>query len=92
MNSVVETRETCLKSARALSGQKLEVVLADNSCAVVDLSSLIARREGYWRLKQDRYFRFVTVDDQGVLSWPEGEDVAPESLGKYIVPAGTAAQ
>lgn len=92
MNSVVETTEICLKSARALSGQKLEVVLADNSCAVVDLASLIARREGYWRLRQDRYFRMVTVDDQGVLSWPEGEDVAPESLAKYLVPTGNPVQ
>jgi hypothetical protein len=58
MNSVVETRETCLKSARALSGQKLEVVLADNSCAVVDLSSLIARRDRLLAAQQDRYFRW----------------------------------
>lgn len=82
---MVEIREVRLKSAQALSGQKLEVVLADGSCAMVDLSSLIARRDGYWRLRQERYFQMVTVDEQGVLSWPEGEDLAPESLQNYIV-------
>lgn len=92
MSSAVESRDVRLKSARALSGQKLEVVLADGSRAVIDLSLLIARREGYWRLRQDRYFRMVAVDDQGVLYWPEGEDVAPESLGKYLTVAGVTAR
>ncbi|GAB4435354.1 MAG: hypothetical protein OHK0011_18550 [Turneriella sp.] len=92
MSSVVEMHGMRLKSARALSGQKLEVVLADGSCAVIDLSSLIARREGYWRLRQDRYFRMVKVDEQGVLCWPEGEDVAPESLGRYVVAQGVVAE
>jgi hypothetical protein len=82
---VVELGAIYVKTVRPISGQRLELVLADGSTATADLSALVARRDCYWRLRQERYFRMVRVDEQGVVCWPEGEDVAPESLVRYVV-------
>jgi hypothetical protein len=82
---VVELGAIYVKTVRPIPGQRLELVLADGSTATADLSALIARRGCYRRLRQERYFRMVRVDEQGVVCWPEGEDVAPESLVRYVV-------
>ena len=91
MNSVVELQSLYVTSARPLSSQLIEITTKSGASLVVDLSDLIARRDIFWRLRQDRYFKMVKVDEQGVLCWPEGEDVAPESLGRYVVARGVVA-
>lgn len=52
---------------------------------LIDLESLVQRRDAYWRLRQERYFRQVRIDPLGALCWPEGEDLAPESLECYRI-------
>jgi len=76
---------TYLKAVRPIGEQRVEAVLKDGSQVTIDLAPLIERHARYWRLKHDRYFRMVSLDEQGVLSWPEGEDVAPESVSRYLV-------
>ena len=69
--------------ATPLEPYRVQVWLDDGESWMVDLNPLIQRREGYWRLRQDRYFRQVGIDPLGALCWPEGEDIAPESLARY---------
>jgi hypothetical protein len=64
---VVELGAIYVKTVRPIPGQRRELVLADGSTATADLSALIARRDFYWRLRQERYFRMVRVDEQGVV-------------------------
>jgi hypothetical protein len=71
-------------SVKPMSPQRIKITTKDGTITMIDLSDLIARREIYWRLRQDRYFKMVKVDEQGVLRWPEGEDLAPESIGRYL--------
>lgn len=85
MSSAVESTALLATGVRPLESQRLEIKIKGDQAVIVDLSALVARRDIYWRLRQDRYFRMVKVDEQGVLCWPEGEDIAPESLGRYVV-------
>lgn len=55
----------------------------DGTPLSLDLEHLIKHREAYWRLRHERYFRQVSVDPLGGICWPEGEDLAPESLARY---------
>jgi hypothetical protein len=90
MNLLVELQSLYVTAARPLPSQRIEITTKSGATLVVDLLDLIAGRDIFWRLRQDRYFKMVKVDEQGVLCWPEGEDVAPESLGKYIITPGVA--
>ncbi len=56
----------------------------DGRCLTLDLGPLIQRRDAYWRLRQDRYFRQVSLDPLGGICWPEGEDLAPDGLERYM--------
>jgi hypothetical protein len=78
MSSVLDPA-TYLKAVRPIGEQRVEAVLKDGSQVTIDLAPLIERHAGYWRLKQDRYFRMVSL-----------EDVAPESVSRYII--GSAAR
>ena len=68
-----------------LEQNRLQVWMKDGRVLILDLSALIYRREIYWRLRQDRYFRQVRIDPIGGICWPEGEDLAPEGLERYQV-------
>ena len=92
MNLLVELQSLYVTAARPLPSQRVEITTKSGATLVVDLSGLIAGRDIFWRLRQDRYFKMVKVDEQGVLCWPEGEDLAPESLGRYVVAQGVVAE
>lgn len=68
----------------SLPGQRLQVNLDDGRCLTLNLGPLIQRRDAYWRLRQDRYFRQVGLDPLGGICWPEGEDLAPDGLERYV--------
>ena len=87
MNLPVETPWPQAVQVIPLEQQRLRVWMKDGRVLVLDLGSLIRRREVYWRLRQDRYFRQVGVDPIGGICWPEGEDLAPEGLEHYEVQA-----
>ncbi|MCS6972115.1 MAG: DUF2442 domain-containing protein [Leptospiraceae bacterium] len=84
MNSPVE-QEVYLREAKPLPDFRLKVVTTAGEEMVLDLAPLIYSRDFCWRLRQERYFRMVRVDEHGVLSWPEGEDLAPESILRFRV-------
>ena len=85
MNSAVKTSWQKVKAVRPLTHFKLQIALENGSQQVLDLENLIARREVYWRLRQPRYFRMVKTDELSVICWPEGEDIAPESIERYRI-------
>ncbi len=67
----------------SLPDQRLRVNLDDGRSLTLNLGPLIQRRDAYWRLRQDRYFRQVSLDPLGGICWPEGEDLAPDGLERY---------
>ena len=83
MSSVVETPWPRVIEAKSIEAYRLQVLLASGEQWTIDLAPLIQKRDAYWRLRQDRYFRQVAIDPLGALCWPEGEDLAPESLARY---------
>jgi hypothetical protein len=83
MNSALETPWPRVVAATPLEQRRVRVLLNSGEQWLIDLDPLIQRRDAYWRLRQDRYFRQVGIDPLGALCWPEGEDLAPESLVRY---------
>ena len=83
MNYVPENGEKAVQ-ASARPPYFLDVTLENSTLSHLDLSDLIARREIYWRLKHFRYFDQVQVDEHGRIYWPEGEDLAPDGLKRYV--------
>ena len=67
-----------------LSGLRLQVRLTDDQELTLNLELLIQSRDAYWRLRQESYFRQVSIDPIGGICWPEGEDLAPDGLERYL--------
>ena len=87
MNSVVEA----LPEARQVSPlppYQLEVETRSGETVFLDLDTLIRQRYAYWKLRQSRYFAMVSEDPLGGICWPEGEDLAPDGLDRYMVSKG----
>lgn len=84
MNSLVKTPWIKVISVIALDNHQLHVEFENHKQAILDLRSLIDKRDFYWRLKNFRYFRRVSIDPLGGICWPEGEDLAPDGLDRYI--------
>ncbi len=85
MNSLIKTPWPQAVSVVALEQRRLCVQMSDGREIMLDLYPLVQRRDVYWRLRQDRYFRQVSVDPLGGICWPEGEDLAPDGLERYEV-------
>ena len=82
------SRVDLLPGAKRVSPQpafRLEVELRSGEHILLDLERLIQQRDVYWRLRQPRYFSMVSVDPLGGICWPEGEDLAPDGLDRYMV-------
>ena len=84
MNSQVKTPWTKVKIVLPLENYQLQVILEDDTQIILDLKDIIERKESYWRLKKRRYFRQAQVDPLGGIFWPEGEDLAPDGLNRYL--------
>ena len=67
---------------------QLKVELRIGQTVFLNLEKLIRQRDAYWRLRQSRYFAMVSVDPLGGICWPEGEDLAPHGLDRYVVSKG----
>lgn len=84
MNFRVRTPWLKVLTVTPLPNYRLKVVLENSHEQVLNLSSLITKRDCYWRLKNYRYFQQVSIDPLGGLCWPEGEDLAPDGLERYL--------
>ena len=87
MNSPVESMPRALRVI-LLPPHRLKGNLRSGETVSLDLETLIRQRNAYWRLRQSRYFPMVGVDPLGGICWPEGEDLAPDGLDRYVVSKG----
>ena len=84
MSLLLDTQWVQVVEVIPLSGLRLQVRLTDDQELTLNLEPLIQSRDAYWRLRQDRYFRQVSIDPIGGICWPEGEDLAPDGLERYL--------
>ena len=70
-----------LTRIKYLDGYRLELKFANGKKGIVDFSSYLKKGGVYRRFRDLEYFKKAYVNKElGVLCWPEGVDVAPETL------------
>ncbi len=84
MNSAIKTPWKKPINVKANNNFRLHLTMEDGEKIELELTSLIDRREAFWRLKAYRYFQKVSIDPLGGLCWPEGEDISPTKMLNYI--------
>jgi len=70
-------------NAKALKNYRIEVEFSDGLKGVVDLSERLFGPM-FTPLKDPEFFRNLTVDEFGVICWPNGADLAPDALYQTI--------
>ena len=66
-------------SVKALENFRLEIKFADGTSKVIDIHPFIG--EGISAvLKDETYFRQVSLEDGGGIAWPNGYDFCPNFL------------
>ena len=66
---------------KKLDGYRIELEFDNSRRGVVDLSSYIARGGVFSRFADREYFDAVELNRElGVLCWPDGVDIAPETI------------
>jgi len=73
-------------SAEYLSGTTLDIAFSDGVRAEIDFSDWIERYPFFAPLKDPEYFRNFSLDGWTVV-WPNGADIAPETLHSIAVKA-----
>ncbi|MFA5139937.1 MAG: DUF2442 domain-containing protein [Elusimicrobiota bacterium] len=71
--------------AKHVQGFRVELVFEDGRRGVVDLSSYPSKGGVFSRLSDPDYFKRVCVNqDLGTICWPDGPDIAPETLYRML--------
>lgn len=79
-----------IKSAKALPNWELEVVFTDGTAGTVSIKDRLFG-EMFEPLKDPAFFRQASVDEFGVVCWPNGADLSPDALYEKVkahVPVG----
>ncbi len=67
--------------AKYLNDYKLHVTFEDGKSGVIDLINYTKRKGVFSRFSNIKYFKQLYIDKEfGVLSWPDGLDIAPETI------------
>ena len=70
-----------IKEAKHIDRYKLEITFADGKQGIVDLEDYIKKGGVFKRFSDFNYFlKFYINKELFVLSWPDGLDIAPESV------------
>jgi len=70
-----------LIEAKHIDGYTLELLFEDGKRGRYDFSSYALKGGVFERLSDPAYFKRFTVNKElGVLCWPDGLDIAPETL------------
>ena len=83
MSSQIKTPWKKVVSVFPIEKFSLELKWEDGDRTKLFLQSRIMERDIFWRLRNPRYFRQVSVDPLGGICWPEGEDLSPNYLAQH---------
>jgi Protein of unknown function (DUF2442) len=75
-------------NAQYVSGRTLELTFSDGLTAQIDYSQWIEKTPYFEPLKDPTYFKNFSLDGWTVV-WPNGADIAPETLHKIAVKSKT---
>ena len=68
-----------------LGNLRVEIVFENGKKGIVDLRRYVERGGIFHRLADEEYCKQVSVNgDIGTICWPEGQDIAPESLYRQV--------
>ncbi len=80
-----------LTEAKPLDGHTVHVRFADGTTADVDLSYLLDYGGVFELLRNPDYFARLQADaEAGTIIWPNGADIAPETLYAHARPRAAA--
>jgi hypothetical protein len=66
-------------SAKPLEDYKVEVKFSDGTHGIISLKDRLFGPV-FEPLKDPKYFSQLTIDEFGVICWPNGADIAPDAL------------
>ena len=73
-------------AAKAVGDYRLHLCFEDGMEGVVDLAPVLSFRGVFEPLRDPAYFAQVRVDPEaGSVAWPNGADLAPETLHMWAV-------
>ena len=75
-----------VKKAQYVDGYRLELTFSDGMKSEIDFSAWIDKYPFFEPLKNVTYFKQFTLDGWTVV-WPNGADIAPETLHEIAVNA-----
>jgi hypothetical protein len=84
MNLVIEDVKSKIVQIETKPPYQLDLTMNNGEKVQLDLTPLIEKRTAFWRLKNFRYFRQVSVDPLGGVCWTEGEDISPCKIFDYV--------
>ena len=84
MNLAINDVKSKIVYVIAKPAYQLDLTMNNGEKMELDLTPLIEKRAAFWRLKNFRYFRQVSVDPLGGFCWTEGEDISPSKIFDYV--------
>ena len=74
-----------IKEAKHINDYKIEITFADGKKGIADLKDFVNKGGLFEKFSDFNYFLKFYVDKElFVLSWPEGLDIAPESVYESV--------
>lgn len=80
MNSAINTPWKKVIEVHPNDNFILELTWEDGTQTYLDLNERIHQKDKFWRLRNPRYFKKVSIDILGGICWPEEEDLSPNFL------------
>lgn len=77
-----------ITDAQYRDGYVFEITFDDGACANVDFSRYLGLGPIFEPLRDLEFFRRARIED-GTLAWPNGADIAPETLYEEVSRART---
>lgn len=75
-----------IASVKAIPGTKTVILVDEEDISYAFDCRPYIKGDWYSQLEGDEYFSKVKVDKPFFISWPEGQDIAPDDIDYYAVP------